>query len=112
MTLARLRHLGLLRPVLVTALLLLAYGAYDRWLAWAGARKLTPAELARPGDRLAFEVVLHFPPEAFHVTRMQAIGRLIEVRGHSVFLMDVRRADARILARDYWVADIMPWPGR
>ena len=65
-----------------------------------------------PGDRLHFEVVLKFAPEAFHVTRMQQIGRVIEVRGPSVFLMDVRRDQARELARNYWVADIKRWPGR
>ena len=56
--------------------------------------------------------MLRFPPEAFHVTRMQQIGRVIEVRGASVFLMDVRRPAARELARQYWVADVRRWPGR
>ena len=40
------------------------------------------------------------------------LGRLIEVRGETAYLMDVRVEDARSLAREYWVKDIKPWPGR
>jgi hypothetical protein len=42
---------------------------------------------------------------------MQGIGRLIEVRGNSVLLMDVAPDDIVALARDYWVADVRPWAG-
>ena len=42
---------------------------------------------------------------------MQAVGRLIEVKGTSVFLMDVARDDAIELARNYWIADLKPWRG-
>lgn len=98
--------------MVATALALAAYAAFGLWGMWTGRQKLTAAELAGPGDRLHFEVVLKFPPEAFHVTRMQQIGRVIEVQGPSVFLMDVRRDQARELARNYWVADIKRWPGR
>jgi hypothetical protein len=98
--------------VLATALALGMVGVFGLWGVFSGRQKLTVDELAGPGDRLHFEVVLRFPPEAFHVTRMQQIGRVIEVRGPSVFLMDVRRPAARELARQYWVADVRPWPGR
>jgi hypothetical protein len=98
--------------VVATGLVLGLASVLGLWGAWSGRQKLTAEELAGPGDRLHFEVVLRFPPEAFHVTRMQEIGRVIEVRGASVFLMDVRRAAARELARQYWVADVRRWPGR
>ena len=32
---------------------------------------------------------LKFPPERFHLTRMQDAGRLIEVRSTAVYMMDV-----------------------
>ena len=54
---------------------------------------------------------MNFPPEGFHITRMQAIGRVIEVKGRSVFLMDVERDDAIELARNYWITDLKPWRG-
>jgi hypothetical protein len=98
--------------VVATLVVLGLVGAFGLWGVWNGRQKLTAEELAGPGERLHFEIVLRFPPEAFHVTRMQQIGRLIEVHGASVFLMDVRRPAARELARQYWVADVRPWPGR
>jgi hypothetical protein len=106
-----LSNLGLMRPVVVTVALLAAYLAYEQWLSIGGAQKLTQDELQRPGTKHHYEIVVNFPPEAFHVTRMQAAGRVIEVRGTSVFLMDVSAGDARELARNYWIADVKPWKG-
>jgi hypothetical protein len=78
-----------------------------------GAQKLTTAELASSkAGRLHIAVTLKFAPEAFHMTIYQEIGRLIEVRGQTAYLMDVRVEDARRLAREYWVREIKPWPGR
>jgi hypothetical protein len=42
---------------------------------------------------------------------MQAIGRLIEVKGHSVFLMDVEPQDLRAMARNYWIVGVARWKG-
>ena len=101
----------LLRPIAATVLLALLFVGYHLWLSVAGAAKLIEAERPAPGARAHFEVLVDFPPEAFHITRMQAIGRLIEVKGTSVFLMDVERDDAIELARNYWIADLKPWRG-
>jgi TRAP-type C4-dicarboxylate transport system permease small subunit len=101
------------RAVVVTALLLLAWGAFRVWSDWTGAQKLTAAELAHAkSGRLHMEVTLHFAPEAFHMMLFQSVGRLIEVRKETAYLMDVRVEDARRLARQYWVRDIHPWQGR
>ena len=102
---------ALLRPLIATLALVGLYLAYTAWLAAGGAAKLTDAERPAPGAQGNFEVVVNFPPEAFHITRMQAVGRLIEVKGTSVFLMDVTRDDAIELARNYWIADLKPWRG-
>jgi len=99
----------MIRPLLVTLLVLLSYGGYELWLTRGGAMKLTVDEVSVPKGH--YEITVNFPPEAFHVTRMQAIGRLIEVKGTSVFLMDVGADDARELARNYWIADVKPWRG-
>ena len=101
----------LLRPIAATLVLALVFFGYHLWLSVTGATKLGEAERPPAGTRAHFEVVVNFPPEAFHITRMQAIGRLIEVKGTSVFLMDVERDDAIGIARNYWVADVKPWRG-
>ena len=106
-----LARLGLLRPLVATLAIAASCVAYQAWLSAGGARKLTADEIA-PGPRGHYEVLANFAPEAFHITRMQAIGRLIEVQGASVFLMDVRADDIGELARAYWIADVKPWTGR
>jgi len=104
-----LRH----RAVVVTALLLLAWGAFHGWAEWSGAQKLPAAKLAQAkSGRMHVTVTLNFAPEAFHMMLFQSVGRLIEVRGATAYLMDVRVEDARSLARQYWVRDIHPWQGR
>jgi hypothetical protein len=105
-----LRRLGLLRPLVTTLAIATVCFGYQHWLSLGGARKLEPGEIAARAKG-HYEVVLNFPPEAFHTTRMQAIGRLIEVKGASVFLMDVAAADIGELARNYWIADVKPWSG-
>jgi hypothetical protein len=102
---------GALRPLAATLLIVAACVAYQLWLSAGGARKLEAAEIA-PGARGGYEVLVNFAPEGFHVTRMQAIGRVMEVRERSVFLLDASPADMRALAREYWVADVKPWAGR
>jgi len=106
-----LARLGLLRPLAATLVIAACCVGYQAWLTAGGARKLGDDEVAT-GPRGNYEVVVEFLPEAFHVTRMQAIGRVIEVRGASVFLMDAGRDDIRELARAYWIADVKPWVGR
>lgn len=97
------------RPVVVTLGLLCAYAGYETWLTVAGARKLS-ADTPRDG-KAHFEIVANFAPEAFHLTRIQDIGRVIEVRGSSIYVMDVKGSDARALARNYWIAGVKPWKG-
>jgi hypothetical protein len=99
----------LMRPVAVTLGLLCAYAGYETWLTLSGARKLTADEL-RDG-KAHYEIVANFAPEAFHITRIQDVGRVIEVRGSSIYVMDINPADARLLARNYWIADVKPWKG-
>lgn len=99
----------MIRPIVVTIAVVLAYLVYEAWLTAGGARKLADDEVGSPKGH--YEIVARFAPEAFHVTRMQAIGRVIEVKGSSVFLMDVGADDARALARNYWIEDVKRWRG-
>jgi hypothetical protein len=108
------RRLLASRPVAVTLALAVVFAAWSAWAHVAGARKLTPAEIARAGDltgdaaRLDIEVVLPFTPEQFHFLRLQEIGRMAGASESSVRLRGVPVEEARRLARRYWVADIEP----
>jgi hypothetical protein len=109
----RVRRVLCHRAVAVTAALLVAWGAFSIWAAWAGSRKLVAAELVNArGGRINVAVTLDFAPEAFHMMLFQSVGRLIEVKGKTAYLMDVRVDDARRLAREYWVKELISWPGR
>lgn len=99
------------RPVAATLAVLVLFLAYEAWLTLSGWQKLTEDELPAGGGRAPYEVTLRFAPEAFHITRLQQAGRLIEVKGSGVFLMDVPEEAIRAIARNYWVADIRPWQG-
>ena len=101
----------LLRPAIVTLALLAAYAAYEGWLVHTGAQKLLDSEVPAGNAKGHYEVIVNFAPEAFHITRVQAVGRVIEVRGRSIFVMDTSTEDARELARNYWIEDIKPWKG-
>jgi hypothetical protein len=74
----------------------------------SGARKLAAAEpLAEP--RGNYRITLDFPPERFHQLRLQDRGRLVEVKGNTVFMKDVAPSALRDIAREYWVESVSPW---
>ena len=99
----------MIRPLAATLALALAFFGYEFWLDAGAARKLAGIDVPSPKGH--YELRVAFPPEGFHVTRMQAIGRLIEVKGHSVFLMDVEPQDLRAIVRNYWIVGVARWKG-
>lgn len=96
------------RPILATiAIALIALG----WQAWTTASvpgKIAADALPASG-RAAIAVTLAFPPEGFHVTRLQGLGRVVRVEGATVFLADVRPENVAPIARHYWVRAIARW---
>ena len=99
-------------PLYFSLVLLIVVGVY------AGARELDGRAKLRvldpPLAQASAHYVVHlkFPPERFHLTRMQDSGRLIEVRNTAVYMMDVSPAAISGIAREYWVQSIERWPGR
>lgn len=99
-------------PLYATAVLLLVVAVYS------GAREIDArAKLATLDPPLGeapghYVVELEFPPERFHLTRLQNEGRLIEVRNTSVYMMDVSPRAITEIAREYWVRSIRRWAGR
>jgi hypothetical protein len=99
------------RPVVVTALLMALLLGWQGWTTWEGRQKLHLCDLAPGTERVDIAVRFDFVPEGFHITRLQAIGRLIRVDGETAYLKDVPLPAARRFARHYWVAGIDRWKG-
>jgi hypothetical protein len=95
-------------PAVATGVIAVVLAAY--WIAaFSGEhRKLATLGPTLPA-RGSYRVVLDFPPERFHQLMLQDQGRLVEVRGSTVHMMDVRPEALREIARQYWVAAIEPW---
>jgi hypothetical protein len=63
---------------------------------------------AQTSGSLRVDVVLGFPPEQFHTLFLQSYGRISGVEGNTVRLRDVRPESVGLLARIYWVQQILP----
>jgi hypothetical protein len=98
-------------PAVATAIVAIAL--LLAWLfAHVGAqRKLAGLEPLVDG-RAHYRITLDFEPERFHQLRLQDLGRLVEVRGNSVYMMDLSPAAVRRIAGEYWVREIARWEGR
>lgn len=100
----------LMRPVFASLFLAAIAIASLGWSHMHSRALMGHLELT--SGRNHFAVTLDFPPESFHVTRLQAIGRVIEVRGRTVYMMDVEPAEMESFAGYYWVHEVTKWPGR
>ena len=95
-------------PLAATLVILAVLAAF--WIAGSAgaARKLAP--LAPLDDaRGNYAITLDFAPERFHQQRLQDLGRVVEVRGSTVYMKDVEPAALRTIAREYWVDAIARW---
>lgn len=63
---------------------------------------------AQTSPSLRVDVVLGFPPEQFHTLFLQSYGRISGVDGTTIHLRDVRPESVDLLARIYWVQEILP----
>jgi hypothetical protein len=98
-------------PATATALLAAALFVY--WLAGQiGAQHKLAALEAPPNARGDYRITLAFPPERFHQVLLQEKGRLVEVRGNTVFMKDIDPAALRAIARNYWVESVARWSNR
>lgn len=97
-------------PATATAVLLIALGAY--WLTGLiGAQHKLGALEPPPSARGDYRITLAFAPERFHQVLLQEKGRLVEVRGNTVFMKDVDPKALRSIARNYWVEAVARWSG-
>src|SRR6185436_2959844 len=90
------------RTLVATTVIVVGWLIYSIWTTLAGASKF-PAEARLPGAvRMNAEVVLRFPPELFHIQILQDAGRMTQVVGRSVFLMDANVGALQSIARRTW----------
>ena len=96
-------------PIAVTVLVVCAVLAYLVAGEVGAHRKLASVEpLAPRGD---YRITLAFAPERFHQTLLQDKGRLVGVKGSTVFMKDVDARAIASIARNYWVDSIDRWSG-
>lgn len=95
-------------PAIATGAVLLLMLLY--WLAGSiGADRKSRALSEPPAARGNYRITLDFAPERFHQVLLQDRGRLVEVRGNTVYMQDVAPAALRDIAREYWVESIASW---
>jgi hypothetical protein len=99
-------------PIYFSVALLVIVGIYEGARELDGRAKLRKLDPPLAQTPAHYVVHLKFPPERFHMTRMQESGRLIEVRNADVYMMDVSPNAITGIAREYWVQAIDRWPGR
>lgn len=63
---------------------------------------------AQTSPSLTVDVVLGFPPQQFHTLYLQSYGRITGVEGNTLHLRDVRPESVGLLARIYWVQQVLP----
>ena len=97
-------------PLIATALVVAAILAYLGAGEAGAARKL--GALGTLPAKSSYAVKLAFPPERFHQLRLQDVGRVVEVKERTVYLMDVTPAALHGIAREYWVDAVDAWAGR
>lgn len=97
-------------PVVATAIVVLVVGGYLLAAHEGAERKL--AGVGELPPRGSYRIVLDFAPERFHQTRLQGLGRLVEVRDRTVYMMDVTPPAVRRIAGEYWVAAVERWDGK
>jgi len=97
------RDLRFLALVAVFAAVFYSYGYIT------GPQKISPALAAKFEDshaRLNIEVLANFPPEAFHMSIFQDVGRMRGTKGNIVTLYRVLPKDISMLSRKYWIQSI------
>ena len=97
-------------PLVATIVLVATFAAF--WIAGSvgAAHKLAPLQPIADGGA-NYAITLPFAPERFHQQRLQDLGRVVEVRGTTVYMKDVEPAALKTIAREYWVDSIARWNG-
>ena len=86
-----------------------AWLVYRAWMAFEAPRRVAPGVLERAEreGRIPVSVQLPFPPERFHVLKVQEVGRVRRVVGNIIEVGAIDAAGIRALARNYyWIEEV------
>ena len=97
----------LLKVIVAVAVVVLAWQVYLTVRTGSVVAAEVASE-ARTSSSLTVDVVLGFPPEQFHTLYLQSYGRISGVDGDTLHLRDVRPESVDMLARIYWVQQLLP----
>jgi hypothetical protein len=88
---------------------LLVWLVFQTWTALAAPAKIDPGlENTASRGMVDISVELNFPPERFHILKMQEYGRLVGTSDDAIQLRRVALDDVQSIARLYWVKSIKP----
>jgi hypothetical protein len=90
-------------------LLLGAALVYYGWMAFEAPRRIEPGLLAAAEKNRRVSVLIHlsFPPERFHILKVQDFGRVRGVSGNTIQMAAVSENSIRTLVgRYYWIRHI------
>jgi hypothetical protein len=97
-------------PAIATAIAIALFALYTLAGFIGGARKLDAIQ-PPPAARGDYAITLAFAPERFHQQWLQDRGRVVGVKGSTVFMRDVEQPALRDIAREDWVTAVARWSG-
>ncbi|MDE1995740.1 MAG: hypothetical protein KGI75_24790 [Rhizobiaceae bacterium] len=89
--------------------ILVAALTYNLWLFFTADSRLAPdvLEKAEKNGKIAVNVELPFPPERFHILKIQASGSVSGVSKNVIHVRSIDAANIRKLAETYfWIGKI------
>jgi hypothetical protein len=98
------------RPsVWFTLLVLAGVASVEVTASIQGHRKLLASGIeARPG-LVGAVLVMRMPPEQYHMSRLQAAGRLAGVEDRKIYFSGITLSELGSLLRERWVLRAMRW---
>jgi hypothetical protein len=103
------------RLAVTGALVLAALQASNLYGLASAASKIDSALQEELGDGsyvYSVKVELDFPPEYYHVRKLQEVGTVAGISGHTVRVLQVTPDQVRQLAQLYWVKRLEPLDSR
>ena len=74
-----------------------------------GRQKLAASGLDTEASSVAVKLEMRMPPEQYHMTRLQAAGRLARVDDTHVYMSAIKPQALETLLRERWIARVERW---
>lgn len=100
-----LRHPSFLFTLLVVAFVAVVEGG----ASIDGKQKLAASGVDTAAASVSVLLEMRMPPEQYHMTRLQAAGRLARVDGRRVYMSAIQPQALQALLRERWIARAERW---